>query len=115
MPAEKGGRETRLTIITRADKSRMNSALFSLTVVTSMSTLKVKWLNDSRYNTTHAWERHSFNNEAISKGAIVTADHSKGIHVHFINSVFENIFSIGTSCFLDYAAAILCAKKEKKI
>jgi hypothetical protein len=63
MPAEKGGRETRLTIVTRADESRMNSVLVSITVATSissMSTFKVKWLlNDSRNNTTRVWE-HRF-------------------------------------------------------
>jgi hypothetical protein len=44
MPAERGGTETRLTIVTRADESQMSSVFISITVVTSMSTFKVKWL-----------------------------------------------------------------------
>jgi hypothetical protein len=36
-------------------------------------------------------------------------------HAHFVNSVFEKIFSIGTSYFLHHAAVILkCDPKREK-
>jgi hypothetical protein len=38
----------------------------------------------------------------------------RGDHAHFVNSLFENTFSIGTSCFLHHAAVILRTAPMRK-
>ena len=46
-------------------------------------------------------------------GTMMRGKRSVGVHVHFVNSVFEKIFSMGTSYFLHHAAVILIAIPNK--